>query len=128
MANVGLTLIDSVVGHEDHTWSVSWSRDGNLVASCGADKAIRVWNRRSGDQKWVCRQTVESAHERTIRRLGWSSDDKFLAAASFDSTASVYEMTDNHGTAIKSLTLPPLLILILSFALSCAHLAWQCWS
>eukprot|EP01127_Copromyxa_protea_P002252 TRINITY_DN12145_c0_g1_i1.p1 TRINITY_DN12145_c0_g1~~TRINITY_DN12145_c0_g1_i1.p1 ORF type:complete len:334 (-),score=60.66 TRINITY_DN12145_c0_g1_i1:37-1038(-) len=90
-----LIPLEETTGHEDHTWCVCWTKDGNLLASCGADKSIRLWNRRQPDNKWVCRQTFESAHERTIRRIDFSADGKFLAAASFDSTASVYEMMQN---------------------------------
>jgi WD40 repeat protein len=79
-----------------------------MLASCGADKTIRIWNRRHPDNKWVCRQALESAHDRTVRRynalwsdltirVGFNHDGRFLSAASFDSTASVYEMGENGG-------------------------------
>jgi len=79
----------SLEGHEDRVWQVCWSPSGNLLASCGGDKTIRIWQ--AGKPNWTCKATLENAHQRTIRGLSWSPDGKFLAAASFDATTSVWE-------------------------------------
>jgi len=82
--------------HEDYCWSLAWSPDGKLLASCGSDKTIRIWNQRMGDEQWVCRQIIDGVPERTIRCVSFSPMGTFLAAASFDSTASIYEQ-DEQG-------------------------------
>ena len=38
-------------GHTHHVLGVSWSADGRELASAGADKVIKLWDFRSGDQK-----------------------------------------------------------------------------
>ena len=43
MAN--LSEVCSLEGHEDIVWNVSWSPGGNLLASCGSDKVVRIWGR-----------------------------------------------------------------------------------
>ena len=39
----------------------------------------------------TCVATLEDAHNKTIRRAVWASTGQYLAAASFDGTASVWE-------------------------------------
>jgi len=97
-----LTLVADLPAHEECCWNVAWSHDGKLLASCGTDKAINIWNLRSSDQKWVCRQTIDGVHERTIRCVSFNPLGNFLAAASFDSTVSIYEQlqTDFKQIAI----------------------------
>lgn len=41
--------------------------------------------------------TNTGTHERTVRSLGWSADGTFLAAASFDATASVWRERNVKG-------------------------------
>ena len=38
-------------GHTHHVLSVAWRADGRMLATGGADKAIKIWEFPSGDQK-----------------------------------------------------------------------------
>ena len=38
-------------GHTGHVLGVSWQRNGRVLASVGADKAVKVWNLINGEQK-----------------------------------------------------------------------------
>ena len=38
-------------GHTGHVLGVSWQRNGRVLATVGADKAVKVWNLLNGDQK-----------------------------------------------------------------------------
>lgn len=43
-----LQLEQTLSGHEDRVWCVAWSPKGNILASCGADKTVRIWTREDG--------------------------------------------------------------------------------
>jgi WD40 repeat protein len=46
-------------------WCVAWNPTGTLFATGGADKGVRIWGHDGAS--WVCRDTLEGAHTRTVR-------------------------------------------------------------
>ena len=40
-----LECIETVCGHNDKVWDIKWNPTGNLLASCGTDKTIRIWGK-----------------------------------------------------------------------------------
>ncbi|XP_015753141.1 PREDICTED: probable cytosolic iron-sulfur protein assembly protein CIAO1 homolog [Acropora digitifera] len=63
-----LALLQTLKGHQDRIWSLSWNPSGTLLASCSGDKTIRVWGKE--DDQWVCKTILEDGHQRTIRSGG----------------------------------------------------------
>lgn len=113
-----LKRISTFVAHEERVWDVEWSPDGLYLASCGADKKIRIWSEKKPipstdlrinplldtqeselqeivEPQWVERQVLEGQHKRTVRRITWSPDSSYLSACSFDSTVTVWK--ENPG-------------------------------
>ncbi len=76
-------------GHSDRVWCVSWSRDGELLASSSGDKQIRIWGK-NNEGNFECKSILDGGHTRTIRSLDWSPDGQFLASASFDGTTAIW--------------------------------------
>ena len=71
-------------GHtEDRVWHISWSYDGQYLASSGEDKVVRIWsfdnktsNSNDSDLNMKCIATLEEAQSRTIRSCEWSPNGR----------------------------------------------------
>ncbi len=83
-------------GHDERTWHVAWSPCGQLLASCGADKVVRVWRQMGG--QWACCATLEDVQTGTIRCCEWSPCGSYLAAASFDKSTALWRRGRRRGS------------------------------
>ena len=101
-----LQLIADLEAHVDRAWQLSWSPTEPVLASCGADKVIRLHRYRLPGQlpgvgkhvRWHTQATLESGHARAVRSLAWSTDGSTLATGSFDSTIGVWEQLPPEDT------------------------------
>ena len=103
-----LTLVSTLSGHaEARVWHVAWSPKGDMLASCGEDRSIRLWSESDGSSSngsvWRCVAVLEEGHQRTIRCCAWTPDARFIASCSFDGTASIWECLDGDFDCVASL-------------------------
>ena len=108
------THLGTLTGHaEPRVWHLAWDPRGDLLATCGEDRTIRLWAL-SADAlpaptaaamaaAWHCVAVLEDAHQRTIRWCEWSPNARYLATCSFDGMASVWEYNDGDFDCIASL-------------------------
>ena len=52
-----------LAAHDGVAWHVAWRPDGRFLASCGADRCVKIWSNVAGTAKWVCTAQLEQAHE-----------------------------------------------------------------
>lgn len=102
-----LELLKTISGHQGRVWNVAWNPRGDMLASCGEDKSIRLWASDSsngqGDSSpgnWTCRATLVDAHQRTVRAIAWSPCGNRLASASFDSTTAIWERRQQQNGSL----------------------------
>jgi WD40 repeat protein len=81
----------NVVAGSGHVSRLAWRPDGSLIASCGADRAVRLWSAR--DLRGVA---TLGGHTDWIHGVAWSPGSRTLAscAGQADGTIRLWEAKD----------------------------------
>ena len=96
-------------GHRSRIWSVSFSPDGQTLASASADSTVKLWALNSTEP-----QTLEG-HGSWVRSVSFSPDGKLLASASSDKTVKLWQVEDGkllqtlegHDRSVRSVSFSP---------------------
>jgi WD40 repeat protein len=73
--------------HSDTVYGVAFTSDGKRLASCGADKFIRIFELETG--KLI--KTFEG-HTHHVLAVSWKRDGRILASAGADKTVKIWDM------------------------------------
>jgi WD40 repeat protein len=77
-------------GHQDSVWSVSFSPNGQYLATASHDRTARLWDMQGN-------QVAEfSGHQGWVWSVSFSADGQYLATGSSDSTARLWDMQGNQ--------------------------------
>ncbi len=82
-------LLHTFPGHESHSISVAFSRDGRRLASGSFWEGVKLWD---ADTEGLPLRTFP-AHRHPLSALAFSADGCRLASASFDHSVKVWDMT-----------------------------------
>jgi len=82
----GKILLDMKPTHSDTVFGVCFSPDNTKLATCGADKFVKVWEMPGG--KFL--KSFEG-HTHHVLDVGWKPDGKFLASAGADNNVKVWD-------------------------------------
>jgi WD40 repeat protein len=89
----GKLIIEIKNAHSDTIYGVCFSPDGKMLASCGADKFVKVFDVPSG--KFV--KSFEG-HTHHVLDVGWKGDGKTLASAGADNSIKVWDFEKGEQT------------------------------
>ncbi|MFB2770574.1 CHAT domain-containing protein [Pelatocladus sp. BLCC-F211] len=89
--------VKTLKGHGYWVWGVSFSPDGQILASTSWDKTVKLWNVTTG-------QVIKTLTEHTgeVTNVSFSNDGKILASASGDKTIKLWNVAT--GEVVKTLT------------------------
>ncbi|WGT67843.1 WD40 domain-containing protein [cyanobacterium endosymbiont of Epithemia clementina EcSB] len=86
---------NKLTGHQDAVNSVSFSPNGQLIATSSSDGTIRLWD-------WQGRERlVITDHQGNIYRVAFSPDGQSIATASQDDTAKVWTLQGEKLATLK---------------------------
>ncbi|KAF8634809.1 hypothetical protein AX17_004062 [Amanita inopinata Kibby_2008] len=108
-----IRLVAELPAHEDRAWHVSWNPSKPLLASCSADKNVRLYSyaRSEGqgegggtakDIKFSLYNVIPTGHTKTVRAVAWSPSGETLATGSFDSNIGIWEQEVEEGNGDES--------------------------
>jgi WD40 repeat protein len=81
-------------GHAGEVKSVAWSPDGTRLASASYDRAVQIWDARTGQRA----PTALLGHTNAVFGVAWSPDGTRLASASDDQTVRVWDTRTRRET------------------------------
>ena len=89
--------------HDGVCWSVAWDPTGVRLVSTGEDRRIKLLRQADMSVETITEASESSAkHTRTIRRVSWRGDSRMIAACSFDSTISLWNVS--HSDTVRFVT------------------------
>ncbi|MFZ9753320.1 MAG: WD40 repeat domain-containing protein, partial [Cyanobium sp.] len=81
--------------HPGPVLSVTWSADGQRLASGGSDGTVRVWEAASGREL-----AVLEGHKGLVRSVSWSSDGQLLASGGEEGTVRLWDAASGCELAV----------------------------
>jgi WD40 repeat protein/tetratricopeptide (TPR) repeat protein len=95
-------------GHGDVVWGLSFSPDGETIASSSVDKTVKLWQR---DGSLLA---TFKGHTNSVSCVAFSPDNKIIASASLDKTVKIWQTDgsllatfNGHTNSVTSVAFSP---------------------
>ncbi|WP_152983550.1 nSTAND1 domain-containing NTPase [Lyngbya aestuarii] len=95
----GIHEFNRLEGHNEVVWDVSFSPDGNIIASGSVDKVIKLWT-----PKGKLLNTLKG-HQKSITSVSFSPNAQMIASSSQDQTVKLWTLGQDTQMAAIPITL-----------------------
>ncbi|HET6977941.1 MAG TPA: TIR domain-containing protein [Pyrinomonadaceae bacterium] len=82
----GLTLRKVLRGHRESIRRLTWSPDGEYLATPSEDRTVRIWYVRN----WTCVYTLRE-HKSAVLSVAWSVDSQRIVTSSLDGDIEIWD-------------------------------------
>ena len=89
--DTGKLFTEIKAGHSDTVFGAAFSPDGKLLATCGADKFVKVWELSAEAGKAAKLAKSFEGHTHHVMGVGWTPDGKKLASCGADNFVKVWD-------------------------------------
>ncbi|WP_414753823.1 protein kinase domain-containing protein [Anabaena sp. CCY 9910] len=92
-----ISLANTLPGDENAFVSLAVSPNGQIIASCGSDRTIKIWQLATGEDI-----STLNGHSRKVNAVVFSPDGKTLVSGSDDNTIKIWNL--KTGKVIRTIT------------------------
>ena len=116
-------IMQTLTGHLDYVYSVSFSPNGYHLASASKDKTVKIWELLGGKFSEI--QTLDL--NSPVETVSFSPDGTYLAGGSDDNTVTIWKLTNEGFSELQTLRGHSKWILQVSFSPDGEYLASLSW-